>query len=406
MLGISGCDLEQGEPVARGPDGELEDQGPTGTEQRPLAGPEEPADEPVIYGGKPVASCGWPTTVSLGGSCTGTLIHPELVVYAAHCGSNYKSIRFGDDQSGNNDGFSVATKYCRTYPGYSGNKKGVDFAYCRLSKPVENFPIVPPLMGCETSVLKPGAEVAVVGFGQADAGPDGLKREVYTKLNSIKNNEAFVGGNGKDSCYGDSGGPVFIQLDDGSWRAFGITSYGGDCGTGGYYSMMHLGMSWFESDSGIDLTPCHDAKGNWDPGPSCGDFPLDPADGGGKWPSCASGPLSGASSTCGAPNGDPNPNPDPNPDPDPEPEPNDDPDSCEGSCGEQAPGGCWCDDACTKYGDCCDDVVSQCKPDDEPNQDQDSCAGSCGKQAPGGCWCDAACVKYGDCCDDVKAECG
>src|SRR5690606_7307336 len=158
------------------------------------------------------------------------LIHPELVVYAAHCGSNYKSIRFGDDQSGNNDGFSVATKYCRTYPGYSGNKKGVDFAYCRLSKPVENFPIVPPLMGCETSVLKRGAEVAVVRFGHADAAPDVDKREVYTKLNSITNNEPFVGANGKDSCYGDPGEPASIQLDDGSWRAFRNTSDRGDCG--------------------------------------------------------------------------------------------------------------------------------------------------------------------------------
>ena len=34
----------------------------------------------------------------------------------------------------------------------------------------------------------------------------------------------------------------------------------------------------FESDSGVDLTPCHDAKGNWDPGPNCTSFPLAPGD--------------------------------------------------------------------------------------------------------------------------------
>lgn len=34
--------------------------------------------------------------------------------------------------------------------------------------------------------------------------------------------------------------------------------------------------------------------------------------------------------------------------------------SCEGSCGAQAAGGCWCDSACSYYGDCCDDKVDAC----------------------------------------------
>lgn len=300
IAGLAACDANEDDWVLRGQEVEFDDQGarPTGTEQRPVQATDN--DKPAIYGGDPVSSCGWPTVVSLGGACTGTLIHPEIVVYAAHCGTNYGSIRFGDDISGADDGFNVETQYCRTYPGYSGSGQGVDFAYCRLVDPVDDFPIVPPLMGCETDALEPGAAVGVVGFGKADNGPYGIKREVYTQLNAItNNNEADVGGNGKDSCQGDSGGPVFIELDDGSWRVFGITSYGGACGTGGYYSMMEIGMRWFESDSGLDLTPCHDAEGNWDPGPKCAGFPIDPANGGGPWPSCEGGPLSGASATCG-----------------------------------------------------------------------------------------------------------
>lgn len=354
VVGSFGCDLD---------DAQAPQSVEAADEPLPVDEPEGPAEEPVVYGGNPVASCGWPTAVSLEGSCTGTLIHPEVVVYAAHCGTKFKSIRFGDDGSGKNDGFSVSTKYCRKYPGYSENKKGVDFAYCRLSQPVDEFPVVPPLMGCETAALKPGAEVAVVGFGNTEKdSKNDIKHEVYTQLKSIKNNEAFIGGNGKDSCNGDSGGPVFIELADGSWRAFGITSYGGKCGTGGYYSMMHIGMPWFESDSGLDLTPCHDADGNWDPGPNCTGFPLAPADGGGSWPSCASGPLSGASSTCGAPLGGGDPDPEQPEQPEPEqPEPEQpEPDSCAGWCGDQAPDGCWCDKACKKYGDCCSDYKAQC----------------------------------------------
>jgi hypothetical protein len=36
--------------------------------------------------------------------------------------------------------------------------------------------------------------------------------------------------------------------------------------------------------------------------------------------------------------------------------------TCEGACGGQAAdGSCWCDDACTYYGDCCDDLAEHCE---------------------------------------------
>jgi hypothetical protein len=37
-----------------------------------------------------------------------------------------------------------------------------------------------------------------------------------------------------------------------------------------------------------------------------------------------------------------------------------DPDSCLGNCGGQAPSGCFCDDQCAGFGDCCDDQISVC----------------------------------------------
>lgn len=38
--------------------------------------------------------------------------------------------------------------------------------------------------------------------------------------------------------------------------------------------------------------------------------------------------------------------------------------SCQGSCGGQsADGGCWCDELCSYYGDCCDDYESVCSGD-------------------------------------------
>ncbi len=35
-------------------------------------------------------------------------------------------------------------------------------------------------------------------------------------------------------------------------------------------------------------------------------------------------------------------------------------DSCFGFCGDSAPGGCWCDESCFEYDDCCDDICDAC----------------------------------------------
>lgn len=34
--------------------------------------------------------------------------------------------------------------------------------------------------------------------------------------------------------------------------------------------------------------------------------------------------------------------------------------TCKNSCGKQAPAGCYCDDDCKGYGDCCKDVCEVC----------------------------------------------
>jgi len=271
-------------------------------------------DPSAVYGGQPVQPCGWPTSVSMEGSCTGTLVHPEVVVYAQHCGLGFGSVRLGDSTNGT--GRSVPTEFCRIYEG-GGPGTGRDVAVCKLAEPVTDVEIVPPLMGCEASILQQGREVVIVGFGETDDGNYGIKYEATAEFGFINgNDEAFLGGGGVDSCQGDSGGPVYVRLPsadggDDAWRVFGITSYGSGCGGGGYYSMMHISMAWIEEQVGIDITPCHDADGTWAPGPGCDEFPMDPAGAGGNWnDGCDPGPLGGAAAVCGAafdPSTDPDP---------------------------------------------------------------------------------------------------
>lgn len=41
-------------------------------------------------------------------------------------------------------------------------------------------------------------------------------------------------------------------------------------------------------------------------------------------------------------------------------------------CGSQSPDGCWCDDGCTQYGDCCSDYVPACVDDGNDSGGNDS----------------------------------
>ncbi len=262
-----------------------------------------PTPEPSpILGGQLVAPCGFPTAVSVGGFCTGTLVHPRVVVYAAHCGDEVPWIRLGDHIE-DEFGIEVVPEMCATNPiGEFGF--GTDAAFCRLSEPIAGVPIAPPLMGCEAdAALQIGQAVTVVGFGQSDD-PEttyGIKRRLDTQINDLSWDEVFIGGMDEGVCYGDSGGPTYVRLDGGEWRSFGITSWGQPgCGFGGYLSTIVHNIEWIETTAEVDITPCHDGLGNWDRGPDCTGFEIDPEPVGGDWDDgCDFGPVGTYESTCG-----------------------------------------------------------------------------------------------------------
>ncbi len=264
---------------------------------------------PQIAHGQVAATCAWPTTVSVSGAsqCSGTLIHPGVVVYAAHCGGETKTIRFGEDALA--PAHSVTAIDCNTYPGYGGaDDQGHDWAYCVLDEEILELPVAPPLFGCELDVLEVGREVALAGFGFDVDAEAGIKRWAATNLVAVtpSNNTTLVGDPDSPGvpsiCSGDSGGPAFVQLDDGTWRTFGIAStVVGDCGGYGAHSLLPGAVAWIEWDSGIDITPCHAADGSWAPGPACAGAHAQPAGlGSGTWSSwCAGTEVGDRSRTCG-----------------------------------------------------------------------------------------------------------
>jgi hypothetical protein len=268
----------------------------------------------TVVGGTDCTTCEFPTSVFIGSgggfNCTASLVHPRVIVTANHCLGGLSMAGFGE--SAYDPAYTVGIDYCDGHDWF-------DLAYCVLSEDAPEVAIVPVIMGCEAEELVSGKEVFIAGFGQSDeqsGSGGGTKRWTTNTIDYVDYDygSIYFNGSGTGSCYGDSGGPAYFQLSDGTWRV--IAAVQGPhpeapplgCGHGGTYTLIHSEMDWIESGSGYDITPCFDADGTWNPGEGCTGFPTELRGFAGAWGQLCEGALmSGASEMCGQGIGDPDP---------------------------------------------------------------------------------------------------
>ncbi|MGH1364669.1 MAG: S1 family peptidase [Calditrichia bacterium] len=198
--------------------------------------------------------------------CSGTLIAPNMVVTAQHCYGITRVFIGGNDIFRTNEGEVIRVLE-------SFESRDVDLRILILERPSKIIPRSIAI-GNEIDNIRIGL---VVGFGNVNPRGTigyGIKRMAEVPIMSTDGSDntdnrygflegkEFVAGHlglMRDSCKGDSGGPLYIQGANNQYYLLGATSRGtrsgnNPCGDGGIYVRIDVQIDWIERVTGIKPT--------------------------------------------------------------------------------------------------------------------------------------------------------
>jgi V8-like Glu-specific endopeptidase len=167
---------------------------------------------------------GDPATVYLSIGCTGTLVSPKTVLTAKHCLSSNIRVYFGTYANQQGSGTWINTVHRLGHP-------QADIAMLTLASAGPTTPI--PLNPVDLST-KLGQMIRIAGFGvtSENGQESGTKRHGVATLQSVEGGIMYATNMPSGTCYGDSGGPNFMTIDNVEY-VIGVTSFGtAACGSG------------------------------------------------------------------------------------------------------------------------------------------------------------------------------
>src|SRR5215212_5179150 len=219
-----------------------------------------PTSSMAIVGGHEAGPYPSVARVTLGASflCTGTLIAPNWVLTAGHCGSitgaavatpvSWPAALIDVRIGGHTDtqGERVPVSQAIVEPDYLATS-GYDVTLLELSRNAAETPT--PVSGSsETALWSAGTSETIVGWGATEEGGD--VPSTLQEANVPVTTDAYCSGaysefdpktmicagfpqGGVDTCQGDSGGPMFGHTTGGALRVVGATSFGEGCARAG-----------------------------------------------------------------------------------------------------------------------------------------------------------------------------
>jgi secreted trypsin-like serine protease len=223
-----------------------------------------------IVNGRDAPRGAWPWQINLGG-CGGTLIAPQWVLSAAHCGSPRTAYAGLHNRSRTSEGQQRSVTAWHRHPRYrqpAGQSN--DLLLLKLDSPFELSATVGTAC-LPSSAPLPGTTCWISGWGTLSAGgssPQILQEaSVDIKTNamcqraygssSITEDMVCANGqnNGKvtDACQGDSGGPL-VCVKGGQWFVQGATSWGRGCASSTYpgvWARTTTSLDWIRQVSGV-----------------------------------------------------------------------------------------------------------------------------------------------------------